>query len=245
MKKIRLLIISFLIYFIFSGNGCNKRVYDTLINYNSPTPIIFETVSDSNRVNKFLGADFRYSKGSYAHEDLAQLRLTFNYVTTKEHAFSNTSIIGYGGFYTVDGLGAKQGANFTDISFDGRKWGGGLLGNIKVGVNFKFTDFKLGAGIDFLAGVETGEFLDFRNTAKKLGVIDSDRDWASANFSLFSFCSFQLEQSSLLNIQINVGKPGFISPIISYQQKEKVFWMSYSGDRGNLGFMTSLESIFR
>ncbi len=244
MKKIKIVIISFLIYFIFGGNGCNKRVYDSLINYNSPTPIIFETVSDSSRNNKFLGADFRYSKGNYAHEDLAQLRLAFNYVTTKENAFSNTSIIGYGGFYNIDGLEAKQGANFTDINFNGRKWGGGLLGNIKVGLNFKFTGFKLGAGIDFLAGVETGEFLDFRNSAQKLGVIESERGWASANFSLFSFCSFQLEQSSLLNIQINVGKPGLISPIISYQQKEKVFWVSYSGNRGNLGFMTSLQSIF-
>lgn len=244
MKKIRLFIISLLVYFIFGGNGCSKRVYDALINYNSPTPILFETVSDSNKVNKFVGADLRYSKGSYLEEDLAQMRLTFNYVTTRDNAFSNTSIIGYGGFYNVDGLRAKQGENFTDINFDGRKWGGGLLGNIKVGLNFKFTDFKLGTGIDFLAGVETGEFLDFRKTAQELGVIESERNWANANFSVFLFGSYQLQNASLLNFQINLGKPGMFSPIISYQNKEKVFWISYSGNRGNLGFMTSLGSIF-
>lgn len=244
MKKLKLFILSIFVYFIFAINGCNKRVYDALINYNSPTPIVFETITDSNKVNKFLGADIRYSKGSYADENLALLRLTFNYVTTKDHAFSNTSVIGYGGFYTVNGLGAKQGYNFTDINFDGRKWGAGLLGNIKVGINFKFTNFKLGSGIDFLAGAETGEFLDFRNSAHKLGVIESNNGWASASLSLFFFGSYKFENSSFLNLQINLGKPGFISPIISYQQKEKVFWMSYLIDRGNLGFMTSLGSIF-
>lgn len=244
MKKIKIVIISFLIYFTFGGNGCNKRVYDTLINYNSPTPIIFETVNESSENNKFLGTDFRYSRGSYAQEDLTQLRLTFNYVTTKEHDFSNTSIIGYGGFYNVDGLEAKQGANFTDINFNGRKWGGGFAGNVKVGLNFKFSSFKLGSGIDFLLGLEVGEFLDFRNTAQKLGVIESERGWATANFNLFFFSAYQFQNSSILNFQINLGKPGLFSPILSYQKNETVIWGSFSGNRGNFGVMKSLGSIF-
>jgi hypothetical protein len=244
MKKINIVVLSFLIYFIFGGNGCNKRVYDALINYNSPTPIIFETVSDSNRVNKFLGADFRYSQGAYANENLALLRLTFNYVSTKDHAFSNTSIIGYGGYYNVDGLGAKEGANFTDVNFNGRKWGGGLIGNIKVGLNFKFTDFKLGSGIDFSAGAETGEFLDFRSSAEELGVIESNRGWASANFNLFLFGAFKLQNSSILNLQLNIGLPGGVSPILSYQRNETILWFSYLGDRGNVGIMKSLTSLF-
>ncbi len=244
MTKIKLIILSFIVYFIFGGNGCSTRVYDSLINYNSPTPIVYEKVSDSIKINKFVGADLRFGKGDYDKEDLALLRFAFNYVTTKENTFSNTSIIAYGGYYKVDGLGAKQGANYTDINYEGRKWGGGLLGNIKVGLNFKFTNFKLGSGIDFLAVAEIGEFLDFRNTAKELGVIDSDRGWASANFSLFLFGAYQFQNSSILSFQINLGKPGLFSPILSYQINDNVYWISYSGNRGNLGFMTSINKIF-
>ncbi len=121
--------------------------------------------------------------------------------------------------------------------------GGGLLGNIKVGLNFRFSNFKLGSGIDFLSGFETGEFLDFRNSAKEKGIIYSDIDWASANFSVFLFGAYHLNNNSILKIQLNVGLPGILSPIMSYQIEEKVFWISYSGDRGIVGFMTSLENF--
>lgn len=244
MKKLNFILISVIAYFLFGGNGCNKRVYDSLSNYNSPTPILFEQISRSDTINKFIGFDFRYSLGSYDKEDLALLRLNFSHVTTKTHAFSTTSIIGYGGFYNVDGLTPKQGHNFTDVNFNGRKWGGGLLGNVKVGLNFKFSNFKVGSGIDFIAGVETGEFLDFRESAQQKGVIESNSGWASANLSMFLFTSYQFQNSSKMNFQINVGQPGMLSPIISYQREEKVLWISYSGNRGNLGFMTSLGSIF-
>lgn len=244
MKKLNFILISITAYFLFGGNGCSKRVYDTLSNYNSPTPILFEQISRTDTINKFIGGDFLYSKGSYDNEDLALLRLNFSRVTTKNHAFLTTSIIGYGGFYNVDGLSPKQVDNFTDVNFNGRKWGGGLLGNVKVGMNFKFSNFKVGSGIDFIAGVETGEFLDFRESAQKLGVIKSNNGWASANLSLFLFTSYQFQNSSKLNFQINVGQPGILSPIISYQREEKVLWISYLGDRVNLGFMTSLGSIF-
>jgi hypothetical protein len=244
MKKIYIFFISFLIYFLFAGNGCNKRVYDSLISYNSPTPIIYETIKDSIRLNKFVGADLRYSSGNYHQEDLAMLRFTYNYVTSRKNTFSNTSLISYVGYYKIDGLAPKKENSFTDINFNGRKWGGGLLGNIKVGVNFNFTNFKLGSGIDFYAGVETGEFLDFRETAKAMGVIDSNRGWASANFNLFLFGAYKFKNLSILNLQLNLGSPGGISPILSYQNKENIYWISYSGIGGNVGFMTSLGSIF-
>ncbi len=244
MKKTHFILLSFLAYFLFAGNGCNKRVYDSLINYNSPTPIIYESLHDSVKLNKFIGADLRYSKGNYDKEDLALLRLNYSYVSTKENSFSNTSIIAFGGYYKVNGLGPKQGANYTDIDYDGRKWGTGLLGNIKLGLNFKFDDFKLGSGIDFLAGLETGEFLDFRNSAKSQGVIDSDRGWASTNLNIFLFSSYRFQNSSIFNLQLNVGYPGGISPILSYQHRDNIYWISFLGNRGNIGIMKSLETNF-
>lgn len=244
MKKIFKIIVVVLIYFIFSGNGCSKRVYNSLINYNSPTPIIYEVVRDSVRKNKFFGTDFRYSRGDYDQEELSLLRLNYTYILTKKNAFSNTSLMAFGGYYKVYGLGPKEGVNYTDINYNGIKWGGGVAGNIKIGLNLNFTNFKVGTGIDFLAGMETGEYLNFRNSASKNGIIESQSGWIHANFNWFIFSTYSFRNSSILNFQVHLGYPGRFSPILSYQYDENVYWISYFGDRGNIGYMISLKKLF-
>lgn len=231
--------------FILSGTGCKRTYYD-LITYDIPNPIVNEVIVDTQNIKKFVGTDISIMNGEYSGERIFILRTNYTQTVTKNHGFINLGGTIYGGFYKVDGLGPYQEDNYTANDYNGQKIGFGITGNLKMGVNLKISNFKLGLGADVYGGLEEGQFLSFRKDAKSKGIIEAFDDPITGMINLFLFSSYYFSPSSLVNFQINLGTPGFISPILTYQQRDNVYYLSYMSqiERINIGFMTSLTKIF-
>ncbi len=244
MKNIFIYLILFT-FFILSGTGCKRTYYD-LITYDAPHPLVHEVLVDTQKITTFVGADISLMKGDYDGERVFISRINYTKTVTKDHGFMNIGGTVYGGYYKVNGLGPYQEDNYTAIDYNGQKFGFGAMGNLKMGINLKFSNFKLGIGADLYAGLEGGQFLNFRKDAKSKGIIDAYDNPVTATLNMFLFNSYRFSPSSLVNFQINVGTPGFISPILNYQNRDNVYYLSYMPqiERVNIGFMTSLSKIF-
>lgn len=244
MKKFFILFI-LIAFFLLSGTGCKRRYYD-LITYNSPTQIISEVVVDTQKITNFVGTDISLMKGRYNGERIFILRTNYANAVTKDHGFINIGGTVYGGFYKVSGLGPYEEENYTSTNYNGNYFGLGATANLKMGLNLKFSNFKLGIGVDLYGGLEGGEYLSFRKDAKSKGVIWGSDDPITAMINGFIFSSYRFLPSSLVNLQINLGTPGYFSPILTYQHRDNVYHLSYMPEveRVNLGFMVSLTKIF-
>lgn len=231
--------------FLFLGNGCSQRVYQNILKYDSPTPLVYEVKIDTNKINSFVATDFGTMKGQYEGEKVDLVRIGYTSSTIKKHFVFNQQISIYGGRYFVNGLGPQTGTNYTDKNYDGNKYAFGLNGSIKAGVNFNFSGFRLGLGIEPMVVSEFGEFVTFRIEASDEGIIKNDDGYFNFLITFYPYLSYEFDESKIIGLQINVGYPGGLSPIISYQSGSNIFWVGYlpGNQRLNLGYMVDFNSI--
>jgi len=230
---------------LFMGNGCSQRVYQNILKYDSPAPLVYDVKIDSNKINSFVSFDFGTMKGQYEGEKADLLRIGYTSSTTKKHFVFNQQISFYGGRYFVNGLGPRTGTNYTDKNYDGNKYALGLNGSIKAGVNFNFSGFRLGLGFEPMVISEFGEFTSFRIDASDEGIIKNDDGYFNFLLTFFPYVSYEFDENKILGIQINVGYPGGFSPILSYQTGSQIFWIGYLPDniRVNIGYMIDFNKI--
>jgi hypothetical protein len=236
MKKFLFLQILILSLILFSVYDC-KRAYNQLIYYDSPNPTLFEVKTNKDISNKFFGIDVMKSSGKntmgYENESISIIRLNYQKLKTNKHSFSNFNLEVYSGEYNVSGL---DGVFTQQTGYDGQKLGFGVRVSSAGGLNFNWSNFRLGLGLESSINLDFGEYLNFRINAADNGIIDNGGGLLKIYLNLFPYISIPLKELTLLNLQLNMGLPGLVSPIISTQVENYVFWMSYIPGRYIAGF---------
>lgn len=146
--------------------------------------------------------------------------------------------------YQVNGLSEQ---------YDGNKSDFGIGGDVNFNINFKINKFKIGLGLNTSAGIEFGEYYNFRKSAVKAGVIENNNDLFFFMFSVFPVLSYDISESITISSQINIGLPGIISPGVVLNNNGYVYWLSwlpdrdishnYYGQRITLGFMIDMNKL--
>lgn len=240
MKKIITSFTILLSSFFFLGNGCGKRIYYQMITYDNPTPMILEVKMDSTKGNSFAGLDYMQLNGKYPDEEINIIRLNYQTSITKKFSVTNFGVQVFAGNYLVKGIDGK----FTsDSVYDGNKFGYGGRASVMGGLNFNIKGFRLGLGFEPSISFDFGDYSTFRINASKKGIIDSDAGFIKFNLNIFPYISIPVTKSSLINLQMNIGFPGFISPIITFQHENYVVWISHTGERINIGLMVNYDVI--
>lgn len=230
--------------FLISQNGC-KRAYYKIMRIESATPLIYEVKVDTNKINSFGGIDYASIEGYYEGEKVDVIRFSYTSTTTKKHTISNLHFSIYSGRYLVSGLNPRSGDNYTDLNFDGYKWAVGANASFKTGANFNFSDFRLGIGIEPNLDLEFGDYYLFRMDAENKGVIENSDGLINFFVNVFPYFSYYFDDSKLMSFQFNIGYPGGISPVLSYQSGSNIFWVGYipATIRWNVGYMMDFSSI--
>lgn len=229
---------------LFIQNGC-KRVYYQILRIESATPLIYEVKIDTNKVNSFGGIDYAFIEGYHSGEKVNVFRLSYTSTSTRKHTINNFHLSLYSGLYQVTGLGPYTGDNYTSQNFDGYKWAFGVNASFKSGLNFNFSDFRLGIGIEPNVNLELGDYYLFRVDAENKGVIENADGVFNLFVNVFPYLSYYFNESKLVSFQFNLGYPGGISPVLSYQSGSNVFWIGYvpATIRFNVGYMLDFNSI--
>lgn len=206
--------------------------------------MFYEVKIDTNTVRSFSGIDYSFINGDYLNEKINLIRFNYSNSKTYKHTNYNTRFSVYGGVYTVSGLGPYDGANYTGINYNGNKSAFGASFSYLGGINFNIKDFRIGLGIEPTVLLEFGEFNEFRLDAADKGIIANDDGFVNVLFSVFPFCSYYFDESKVLALQMNIGYPGGITPSISYQTGENVFWISYlPGYRISTGYSIDFQKL--
>ncbi len=238
------ILFTFPIILIIFQAGC-KRVYYKIIRLESSSPLIYEVKVDTNKINAFGGIDYAYIEGYYEGEKVDVIRLSYTSSITQKHTITNYHLSIYSGRYFVSGLSPRYGYNFTDIDFNGYKWAFGANASFKAGANFNFSEFRLGLGIEPNINLEFGDYYNFRKDASNTGVIENADGVFNFFVNIFPYLSYYFDDSKLMNFQLNLGYPGGISPVLSYQFGSNIFWVGYipATIRLNIGYMMDFNSI--
>lgn len=228
--------------------GC-LRTYYPMYYYSNPLPIVNETDNNLEEGSKFLSLDFNSSEGEYDNEFTKIFKGSYVYSNTQNHSNFNFSLYGFGGSYKVSGIDNYSFLNSE--KFDGNKTAFGAGADMKFALNFKFDKVKLGAGLTFALTTEFGKYTNFREEAKKQNLIDSEQSWIFVTGSGFPYLSFELADDMNLTAQLNIGYPGFVSPILSLNKANTICWINiiYNGYdeqviRTALGVMVDVNQIF-
>ncbi|MCX8056401.1 MAG: hypothetical protein N3F03_02180 [Ignavibacteria bacterium] len=238
-KKIFILLILITSYF-FMGNGCGIRNYYQLINYDSPTPLIYEVKKDTTKIKSYAGIDYMHSKGNYEGENINLVRLTYQTAKTKKYSLSNLSIQVFAGNYKVSGI---DGMYTQDSIYDGNKFGFGGRVSFIGGVNFNIKGVRVGFGFEPSLNLDFGEYMSFRSNASKAGIIKDEGGLLKLYFNTFPYFSIPISEKTIFHLQCNVGFPGFISPIASLQFDDYAVWTAFNGERVNFGIKLNSEIL--
>jgi len=214
--KILLRIVGVVIIAIFTS-GC-LRTYYPVIYSTAASPIVFETNDQDTLSSKYIGADLLISNGSYEDESLYLIKGSYNRVYTADYTNFNVKFFGYTGIYQVAGL----------HKYNGNKSVFGLGTDLSFNVNFKINRFKMGVGISTGVGAEFGGYYNFQKTAIANGVIGGGNNLFIFTFSLFPVFAYQFSESTLLSFQINIGFPGLITPSITLNKNNNIYWLGYT-----------------
>lgn len=236
-------LIALSVLFIF-GSGC-KRAYYNLMKLDSATPLVYEVEIDTSNIKTFGGIDYGYIRGQFEGEKVDIFRVYYTSTSTKKHSIFNLQLSAYAGRYLVSGLGPYSGGNFTAINYDGYKWAYGATASFKSGINFNFSDFRLGIGLEPMFILEFGDYYSFRIDAAEQGVISNEDGFANLLVNVFPYLSYYFDKNKLIAFQISLGLPGGISPVLSYQSGSNIFWIGYipTTIRFNVGYMKDFNSI--
>jgi len=196
--------------------GC-LRSYAPLYYQASATPVIFEPEQSGRKQEKYVRADLLFADGEHKNESLQMLRLSYFAVNTTDYFNINGRLFGYYGNYNVSGMGEA----------DGSKNAYGIGGEISAKVNLKVQRFKFGVGASLGAASEFGAYYTFRKNGNQRDEIYSPKDWAFLTLSLFPMIAYEFPGQDVLSFQVNLGMPGALSPIVAWNRRGAVYWLSY------------------
>jgi len=230
----------FILSFLFSG--C-LRTYYPAIYQSSAVPMVHETNNNFNEASKYFSADGTFSQGSYENELVRLLRVSYIYVNTKNFSNFNLRPFAYTGLYRVSGL----------ENYDGEKSVFGLGANLGTNINFKISDFKMGIGLDLGFFSEFGGYYNFRSSATEENKIDGETAIIFLSFSVFPVIAIELDETTVLSTQLNIGIPGLLSPSIVLNSDGYAYWLSWIpdmeernndwGQRFCIGFMLDINKL--
>lgn len=215
MKK--LLVNCILVFASISFSGC-LRTYYPVSSLNSAPPMATKLDYSNDNNSDFLSTSATFGNAEYEEETFNSLKLSYIFVNTGNHYNFNIEGFGQGGFYNVVGLSEK---------FDGKKSFYGFGANASVLVNFKLEKFKLGIGTNLGVGIELGEFYDFRKQAQKENMISESDNLIYPMVSVFPYLSYQLSECNSISSQINIGAPGFVNPIVQFNNEYFSVWVNW------------------
>lgn len=228
--------------------GC-LRTYYPMYYYSTPLPIVNETDNNLAEGSKFLSLDFTSSEGEHGDEFTKILKGSYVYSNTQNHSNFNFSLYGFGGSYKVSYL--YDYSLQPPKKYDGNKSAFGAGADMKFVLNFKFDKVKLGMGLACSVTTEFGKYTNFRAEAEQQNVIESKQAWIFVNGSGFPYLSFELADDMNLTAQLNIGYPGFFSPILSLNKANNICWINiiYNAHdqqlfRAALGVMADMNQIF-
>lgn len=202
--------------------------------------MLYEVIRDTAKINSFAGIDLMHYDGYYEGENISIARLTYQNSNTKKFAVVNLSLQGFAGKYKVSGI---DGLYTQDSIYDGNKFGFGGRVSLIGGVNINIKGFRLGLGIEPSIGLDFGRFYSFRDLAERKGVINNEDNFLTFYLNIFPYLSLPIGKSSLISLQANLGMPGFLSPSLTFQMDNYVFWTSYAIERINFGVMINYDSF--
>ena len=224
----------------FTTTGC-LRTYYPAVYQTSPQPLVYE---DQDSTSHFVNAAVTVADGKYENESAYLLSGSYTTVITRDYTNFNSRFYGYTGWYNVSGINTK---------FDGTKSVFGLGGEINGSLNFKIGNFKLGIGASAGVAGELGGYYNFVKDAAGENLIKDDRKIVFITFSAYPVLAMQISDNSILSLQMSVGIPGFISPLLTYNNNGMVYWLSFlSGEHGDensvlhrvvLGFMIDINKL--
>ena len=223
--------------------GCLRTYYPAFQETSAP-PMIYETPDNLEQSSKFISADFQFSKGIHENEKIKMGKVSYLFVYTKDHFNFNARGFGYTGFYNVSGVNEL---------YDGEKNFIGAGTDFTISGNFKISKLKIGAGVNIGTGLEFGEYYQFRRKAASEGLISKNDELFFLMLSIFPVLSYEFSEASVLSAQLNIGTPGFGSPIISWHKQGFIYWLSWIpnkdfnqnsyGHRIAAGFMINLNKL--
>ena len=239
-KQIAVLLVIFL---LFLQNGCLRTYYPALSHSSAP-PLVAETNNAFDVSSKYLGTDFTIAKGSYDNELVKLMRINFLLVNTQDHTNFNLEGFGYTGNYRVSGL---------DAIYDGNKSLLGFGANAKFNVNFKFNKVKIGMGLNLGAGLEFGEYYQFRKDAEAAHRISDENNLIFVLLYGTPMVSYEFTESTILSLQASAGLPGVLTPSLVLNHNKISYWVcwlpdkniseNYYGTRITFGVMIGLQDL--
>ena len=144
-------------------------------------------------------------------------------VTTSEHANVNFGAGIYGGMYKVAGISdymtPTKNYNKTYSYF-------GFEPSFSLLLNFKFGNFKLGAGSRLGIIAEFGDFSDFRSEVMSKQLASGSSKKIGITVVGFPYFAWEFPDYTSLSLQINMGLPGGVSPSIVYNDNFVSYWCS-------------------
>ncbi len=230
-------------FFIFQGNGCSGRIYRQLIQYDTPTPLLYEVNINDRKIDTFSGIDYNKEVDLYDGERVDIFRITLQKSITKKFSVVNTSFQLFTGRYIVNGIDAEYVPLSDSIKYDGSKSGWGFRISVFGGLNFNHKEFRFGAGLEPSINFDFGEYTNFRFEAEKKGIIDNAGGYMSPNLQFVLYSSTKLTERSKLNLQIGLGLPGFVNPLLALQINEHVIWTGFTESRVAFGYMLDINNF--
>lgn len=197
--------------------GCLRTYYPVSSLSSAPAVAAKLNYSNNNGAD-FLSASATFGNAEYEKEKFNLLKFSYIFTNTGDHYIFNFEGFGQSGSYNVVGLNEK---------YDGEKSFYGFGANASIVVNLKFEKFKLGIGTNLGAGIELGQFYDFRVQAKKENIISDSDNYIFPMLSVFPYISYQFNESTSVSSQINIGAPGFINPIFQLNKEYFSLWCNW------------------
>ncbi len=224
--------------------GC-LRTYYPLYYSSSSLPLINETDNNLEMTSEYFSMDITYSDGRYEDEFSHTFRSSYVSSNTQPHTNFNYSLFGFGGSYKVSGV-----VGYDNKKYDGNKSAFGVGGDIKVGLNLKLSNLKVGIGSSCGLILEFGNYTTFRSEAYSKGTIESEHGWLFYSVSIFPYLVYEFSGDIALSTQLNLGSPGSISPVIALNNQGTLCWISLYPPNENglkrvaMGVMMDMNKLF-
>ncbi|MCX8011274.1 MAG: hypothetical protein N3A61_08980 [Ignavibacteria bacterium] len=216
--------------------GC-LRSYWPAVSMSKAPGVILDTDYGPDKSTLYLGLDYCKAHHNYDYESNHIVRVQLSEVITRKYTNFNGGIFAYSGMYKVSGVNQK---------YDGWKTFFGAGPQCSFNVNFNIDGFRAGLGFYAASYLELGEYKNFRVNSAEEGVTDSHTNLLNVLFSLYPIFSYEITSDKIVTLQCNLGLPGAISPILSYNNSGDYYWLSlmpYQSENEK-GFSFALGAAF-
>ncbi|MGE5437753.1 MAG: hypothetical protein ACM3O3_11040 [Syntrophothermus sp.] len=203
MKRIIFLILLSSILF----PGCVRTFFPGYF-YSSPAPLNIESRNNAGIKNTYSGFDVQNPIIEYDNESIYSIRGRYIKSYTGSAGSISSGLSAYAGLFDIRNEGNSV-ENYFGI---GPELNGALM--------LPLGRFKMGIGMNIFANVELGSYYFFRREKNQGFPLN-------LYVSLFPVFSYEFENDYVLSFQTNLGTPGGISPMISINMGNDIFWLGW------------------